>query len=119
MESPDFPLLDKLVKSPLILVNNQPFLGGKFPVAPGTKNDDGKFNVAIFDESQMKDFVERMKLKTRLSDDSMTKVISMMTEKYSPTRWGLINSITEVAQDFTLERRVELEKIAGDLLLVA
>ena len=83
------------------------------------RTDNGKFNVAHFDESQMKDFVERMKLKTRLSDDSMTKVISMMTEKYTPTRWGLINSITEVAQDFTLERRVELEKIAGDLLLVA
>lgn len=83
------------------------------------RKEDGKFNVAHFDESQMKDFVERMKLKTRLSDESMSKVISMMTEKYSPTRWGLINSITEVAQDFTLERRVELEKIAGDLLLVA
>ena len=83
------------------------------------RSDNGKFNVAHFDESQMKDFVERMKLKTRLSDESMSKVISMMTEKYSPTRWGLINSLTEVAQDFTLERRVELEKIAGDLLLVA
>ena len=83
------------------------------------RREDGKFNVAHFDESQMKDFVERMKLKTRLSDESMTKVISMMTEKYTPTRWGLINSITEVAQDFTLERRVELEKIAGDLLLTA
>lgn len=83
------------------------------------RTDNGKFNVSHFSESEMKDFVERMKLKTRLSDDSMNKVISMMTEKYSPTRWGLINSITEVAQDFTLERRVELEKIAGDLLLVA
>lgn len=83
------------------------------------RKDDGKFNVAHFSESEMKDFTERMKLKTRLSDESMTKVISMMTEKYTPTRWGLINSITEVAQDFTLERRVELEKIAGDILLVA
>lgn len=83
------------------------------------RNDNGKFNVARFDESEMKEFTERMKLKTRLSDESMSKVINMMTEKYSPTRWGLINSITEVAQDFSLERRVELEKIAGDLLLVA
>ena len=58
MESPDFPLLDKLVKSPLILVNNQPFLGGKFPVAPGTKNDDGKFNVTIFLHDNKLDFVK-------------------------------------------------------------
>ena len=83
------------------------------------RKPDHKYAVGHFTESELADFTERMKLKTRLSDESMSKVISMMTEKYSPTRWGLINSITEVAQDFTLERRVELEKIAGDLLLVA
>ena len=83
------------------------------------RSKDNKYAIHTFDEADMKDFVDRMKLKTRLSDDSMNKVISMMRDKYSPTRWGLINSITEVAQDFTLERRVELEKIAGDLLLVA
>ena len=94
-------------------------MGNATSLIEEARNDSGKFNVARFSESEMKDFVERMKLKTRLSDDSMTKVISMMQEKYSPTRWGLINSITEVAQDFTLERRVELEKMAGDLLLVA
>ena len=80
---------------------------------------DDKFNVTRFNEVQLKDFTERMKLKTRLSDEFVGKVINMMQEKYSPTRWGLINSITEVAQDFTLERRVELEKIAGDMLFVA
>lgn len=83
------------------------------------RKDKGEFNVSRFSDSELTDFTEKMKIKTRLSDESMTKVISMMTEKYSPTRWGLINSITEVAQDFTLERRVELEKIAGDFLLVA
>lgn len=83
------------------------------------RKDDDKYALHTFDEDELKEFVERMKLKTRLSDDSMNKVISMMQEKYSPTRWGLINSLTEVAQDFTLERRVEIEKFAGDLLLVA
>ena len=83
------------------------------------RSPDDKYNVSRFSESQMKDFVDRMKLRTRLSDESVAKVINMMQEKYSPTRWGLINSITEVAQDFTLERRVELEKIAGEMLLVA
>lgn len=83
------------------------------------RQGDGKYSVNRFSESQMKDFVERVKLKTKLSDDSVAKVINFMQEKYSPTRWGLINSITEVAQDFTLERRVELEKIAGDMLFAA
>jgi diacylglycerol kinase (ATP) len=48
IESPDSPLLDPRVETPLILVNNQEYIGGKFRVAPGTKNNDGKFNVAIF-----------------------------------------------------------------------
>lgn len=48
IDSPDFPRLEKRVKSPLILVNNQPRLAGKYPVAPETRNDDGKFNVTIF-----------------------------------------------------------------------
>ena len=80
---------------------------------------DDRYSVNRFSESQMKDFVDKMKLKTKLSDESVAKVINMMQERYSPTRWGLINSITEVAQDFTLERRVELEKIAGDMLFAA
>lgn len=52
----------------------------------------------------------------RLSSESVTKVISLMRERYSLTRWGLVNSLTEVAQDFTLERRIEIERFAGDLL---
>ncbi|MDO9181413.1 MAG: diacylglycerol kinase family protein [Bacteriovorax sp.] len=34
--------------SPLILVNNQPALGGDFTVAPDTNHQDGKFNITIF-----------------------------------------------------------------------
>lgn len=48
IESKHSPLLDPRVTSPLILVNNQEFIGGKFRVAPYTRNDDGKFNVTIF-----------------------------------------------------------------------
>ena len=83
------------------------------------RQGDGKFSINRYSESQMKEFTERVKLKTKLSDDSVAKVIDLMQNRYSPTRWGLINSLTEVAQDFTLERRVELEKIAGDMLFAA
>lgn len=40
-----------------------------------------------------------------------------MKDRYDMSRWGLINGITEVAQDFTLERRLELERMAGNLLV--
>jgi diacylglycerol kinase family enzyme len=58
MDSPDMPLLDKRVRSPLILINNQPRLAGKFPVAPETKNNDGKFNVTIFLHKNKLDFIK-------------------------------------------------------------
>lgn len=57
INSPDFPLLEKRVRSPLILVNNQPKLAGKFNVAPKTRNDDGKFNVTIFTHEERFDFL--------------------------------------------------------------
>ena len=53
---------------------------------------------------------------TNLSNESAGKVIDLMQNRYGDNRWGYINAITEVAQDFTLERRLELERIAGNLL---
>ena len=61
-------------------------------------------------------FINTIKVATNLSTESATKVVDLMRTKYDNSKWGLINSITEVAQDFTLERRLELEKIAGNLL---
>lgn len=58
VESPDFPLLERRVSSPLILVNNQPKLAGRFPVAPFTRNNDGKFNVTIFAHDNRFDFIK-------------------------------------------------------------
>lgn len=58
LESPDFPLLDKKVVSPMILINNQPKLAGKYPIAPETRNNDGKFNVSIFLHDNKLDFLK-------------------------------------------------------------
>ena len=59
---------------------------------------------------------EKVKAATNLSDDDIDQVMVLVADKYEPTRWGLINGITEVAQKFTLERRLELEEIAGNML---
>jgi hypothetical protein len=42
-----------------------------------------------------------------------------MTDRYGSSTWGFVNSLTEVAQDYTLERRLEVEKTAGEILLAA
>lgn len=84
-----------------------------------SRKDSNQYNVTRFTEQELKDFTDRMKFKTKLSDEGVSKVISFMTDKYGYSRWGLVNSITEVSQEYTLERRIELEKIAGDILAVA
>lgn len=58
IDSPDFPLSNNQIKSPLILINNQPMLAGKFPVAPETKNNDGTFNVTIFLHTNRLEFIK-------------------------------------------------------------
>ena len=73
------------------------------------------FKMIGIDETE--EFIDRIRQHTNLSEDSAQKVIDLMQTKYEDSRWGLINGITEVAQDFTLERRLELERIAGTLLV--
>ena len=57
-----------------------------------------------------------LRVNAKMSAEGAEKVIDLMQSKYDNTHWGFINSITEVAQDYTLERRLELERFAGGLL---
>ena len=81
------------------------------------KNRYNHWSVETEHPEDIEAFVAYIRQQTNLSDDSAHKVISLMQTKYEDTRWGLINGITEVAQDFTLERRLELERIAGSMLV--
>lgn len=83
------------------------------------RKDKGKYSIKNLNEQQFQEFVERIKMRTKLSDDGVNKVVQFMTDKYGFSRWGFVNSLTEVAQDYTLERRLEIEKIAGDVLIAA
>lgn len=68
-------------------------------------------------EEDVEKLLEDIKEQTKLSDDAATRVIEYMVQKYDRTQWGLINGITEIAQEFTLERRIELETMAGNMLI--
>lgn len=81
VESPDSPLLDPRVETSLVLVNNQPFIGGKFCVAPGTQNNDGKFNVTVF--------------RHRNKIDLMKATLLMMTGRYPRNDKNLISFETD------------------------
>ncbi len=58
IHSPDFPLFDDVVETPMLLINNQSKVGGKFNIAPNTTNDDGKFNVSILLHKNKRDLFQ-------------------------------------------------------------
>jgi len=89
IESPDFPRLEKLITASVIMVNNQSQIGGKFLVAPLTKNNDGKFNVTILIHKKKKDFIKsslKMLNGKYPSDDS--EIISFETDSLDITYLG-------------------------------
>ena len=100
-------------------IGNIPFLMeySRELVEEARKGD--KYSTKNFSEEQLKDFIDRVKLKTKLPDTGVQKVIQLMTDKYGSSIWGFVNSLTEVAQDYTLERRIEIERVAGDYLMAA
>lgn len=46
-----------IVRTPMLMINNQPMIAANFPIAPSTKHNDGKFNVTIFLHQKSADFV--------------------------------------------------------------
>ncbi|MGL5913256.1 MAG: DUF932 domain-containing protein [Bacteroidales bacterium] len=102
-------LRESLERIPLLVSNAVAFIE-----EARARND--KYNIARLSSAELETFHSKLKTTTRLSDEAVKKVVSILQEKYTPTKWGLINAVTEVAQDYTLERRIDLEKIAGDML---
>lgn len=64
-------------------------------------------------------YLEKAKRELKLSEKSQEKLIHLIDNTYNHTRWGIINGVTELAQDFTLETRLEFESWAGDLFTKA
>ena len=70
------------------------------------------------DKTLLDRLIKEVTTVTGLKENGVNKVISLMEDNVYPmNRWGLINSITEVAQNYTLERRIEIERVAGELLV--
>lgn len=62
-------------------------------------------------------FLFDMKKSINLTEDQSQNVFELMRDKYGDTQWSLINALTELAHEFTLERRIEIESYAGKLLV--
>ncbi len=49
------------------------------------------------------------------SKDSAKEIVDLQHKNYKDNVWGLINAVTEYAQEFSLERRLQFEEFAGNL----
>jgi hypothetical protein len=54
-----------------------------------------------------------------LTEESAGEVLSLAGGKYGANRLGVADAVTEIAQRHTLERRIELERMAGEYLRAA
>ena len=79
-----------------------------------------------FDNNKdIEDIIKRLRTTMRMSEEQAKKVIDLFEYRlhkagdfrYENNNWGLTNAITEVARDTSLERRIELERFAGNLLV--
>lgn len=71
----------------------------------------------VFDD----DAVTKYRQSTGVPKDFMTKVIEMYGEQKMSknARWNFINCMTEVAQEYGIDTRLDLERAAGNLLIAA
>lgn len=61
-------------------------------------------------------YIEKARREMKLSEKATEELKGYVTNVYEPTRWGIINAATELAQRFTLNTRMEMEAWAGDML---
>lgn len=81
---------------------------------------DGAIESMFKTPDTLNGLIQSIKNRTDLSLEDSEKVVSLMQDgTYSKTTFGMINAITEVAQTFTLSRRLELERIAGSMLMLS
>ena len=83
-----------------------------------TRNSESPFDFNYTDDEQLADLVTAIRKQTDLSPERAKNVVEIMNSgKYENNRWGYINTLTEVAQKLTLEKRLALEENAGRLLV--
>lgn len=76
-------------------------------------------NIELCRNRSLKDFevslyLEKAKREMKLSKEK-SEELELLVGNYEQTKWGIVNSVTELAQNFTLDKRIEMEEWAGNL----
>lgn len=61
-------------------------------------------------------YLEKVRRELKLSEKSQDELKHLMDNVYDHSRWGLLNSVTELAQKFTLDTRIDFETFAGNTM---
>jgi len=69
-------------------------------------------------EYEMAFFMEKARREMKLSEKGTETLKALVGDgkTYEPTKWGFINGITELAQQYTLDTRIDMEDWAGRFL---
>lgn len=67
-------------------------------------------------DKAVQEIIDRLKAKLRLPDEGVENILRVAHDQYDYSNWGVINAITQVAQNYTLEKRIDLEKSAANML---
>jgi hypothetical protein len=75
--------------------------------------------INLNDEKTFEKMIHDIRRLSNLSEDNAIKVIELAKARYGMTRWGVVNSMTEIAQEFELDDRIRIENAAGRLIAIA
>lgn len=67
-------------------------------------------------DDEMEVLIQKAKIDLKLSKEKTDKLTTLINSTYNKTKWGFINGITELAQDFSLDTRYDIENWAGNYL---
>jgi len=70
---------------------------------------------AILKDYELNMYLEKARRDMKLSEKSMDK-LNLLIGEYGSSRMGVINSVAELAQDFSLDTRIDMESWSGNLL---
>lgn len=73
--------------------------------------------INLNDEKVFEKMVNDIRRLSKVSEDDAKKVIELSKLRYGTTRWGIVNAMTEVAQNFELDDRIRIENAAGRLIM--
>ena len=73
--------------------------------------------INLSDEQTFQKMFESIRRMSKVTEEDAKKVLELAQTRYGSTRWGIVNGLTEVAQNYELDERIRIENAAGHLIV--